>query len=296
MSLLSTPTGRPDRVFSLISLVRAMDGRLEQEAALRWLAPAIRATDESSFSEPQPDRVREVFRVARDLKLLDAEGQAWVAKGELPATRRELATRVHACLRELPAEDPDAVMLRAYAWFALFVERDGCSALLGRSAKEISNDIAEALGEGRASDEDKVFNPTKFSAWKDWMAFLGLGWNDLPGATGFQPEPSRRIIEELSLIAAGRTRIEGHEFVSALAGALPYLDGGPLFEKACATQRVRPPEGQLSRLTSAALRSLHDEEALKLVMEGDAKKGVALFPDRLHELQFFSHVDFARGA
>src|SRR5438093_1522263 len=125
MSLLSTPTGRPDRVFSLISLVRAMDGRVEQEAALQWLAPAIRAQDEGPFYVPQPERVREVFRVARDLNLLYADGQAWAAKGELPATRRELATRVHACLRGLPAEDPDAVMLRAYAWFTLFVERNG---------------------------------------------------------------------------------------------------------------------------------------------------------------------------
>ena len=39
MSLLSTPTGRPERVFSLISLVRALGGRVKSSDAKEWLAP-----------------------------------------------------------------------------------------------------------------------------------------------------------------------------------------------------------------------------------------------------------------
>jgi hypothetical protein len=67
MSLLSTPTGRPDRVFSLISLVHALGGRVSASAAKEWLAPAYRSADNATLKDGE--RVREVFRVARDLKL-----------------------------------------------------------------------------------------------------------------------------------------------------------------------------------------------------------------------------------
>src|SRR5687768_455070 len=114
MSLLSTPTGRPERVFSLLSLVRALDGRVSASSAKEWLAPPYRDADNSAPKEG--DRVREVFRVARDLKLLDAAQNDWISQCQLPATRREFARYVHSHLCNLPTEDPDAVLLRAYAW------------------------------------------------------------------------------------------------------------------------------------------------------------------------------------
>lgn len=293
MSLLSTPTARPERVFSLVSLVRTLGGRVKQTDAKEWLAPTYRSTENSTPKEG--DRVREVYRVARDLGLLDADQERWVSMCELPATRREFAVHVHTHLRELPKDDPDAVLLRAYAWCVVFVEQFGTADLLDRGAQTIASEISEALGRPEDTEDEKVFNSTKLSAWKDWMAFLGLGWNDLPGTKGFLPDPSRRIAEDLLALTSSQSRVEGEAFVTAISKSLPYLDGGVLFGEACDTRGARPPKGQISRLLSQALRTLNSDGVLKFDIEGDTKKGVALFKDPLSTHQFFSHLEFRRG-
>jgi hypothetical protein len=261
--------------------------------AKEWLAPSYRSAENTPPKDGE--RVREVFRVARDLKLLDADQNDWVSTCELPATRRELALHVHAHLRGLAAEDPDAVLLRAYAWCVAYAEVNGTAALVGKTASELAREIAAGLGRSKEEDDERSFNPTKLSAWKDWMAFLGLGWNDLPGANGFLPDPSRRIEEELLILTSQRPRVEAEVFVEAIAKSLPYLDGGLLFEEACATGLARPPKGRLSRVLSQALRALEGNEVLRCEMEGDAKKSIALFPDPLSSTNAFSHVERLQG-
>jgi len=123
------------------------------------------------------------------------------------------------------------------------------------------------------------------------MAFLGLGWNDLPGTTGFLPDPSRRIEEELQTLTASGSRVEAKAFTEAIATTLPYLDGGALFEEACDTALTRPPKGQLSRVLSQAIRALQENEILRCEMEGDAKESIGLFPDPLSSTNAFSHVE-----
>jgi hypothetical protein len=294
MSLLSTPTGRPERVFSLVSLVRALGGRVKSSDAKEWLTPQYRSAEPTT--QKSGDRVREVFRVARDLKLLHADEDDWVSTSELPATRRGLALHVHAHLCSLSPEDPDAVLLRAYAWCVAYAEANGTAVLITKTAGALASEIAAALGRAEEGDDDKSFNTTKLSAWKDWMAFLGLGWNDLPGTPGFLPDPSRRIEEELVILTSHGPRMEAELFVEAIARLLPYLDGGLLFEEACANGLSRPPKGRLSRILSQALRALEANEVLRCEMEGDAKKGIALFPDPLSLTNAFSHIERLPGA
>ncbi len=300
MSLLSIPTGRPERVFSLLSLVHSLGGRMKSSDAKEWLAPQYRSSDSVQPSSADRDgksgeRVREVFRVARDLKLLDTDKDDWVSTCELPTTRRAFARHVHAHLCGLAAEDPDAVLLRAYAWCAAYVEAHGTAALVNKSAKDLAREIAAGLGRRNEGDEDKVFNTTKLSAWKDWMAFLGLGWNDLPGATGFIPDPSRRIEEELQILFTSDSRIDAGTFLSGIAKILPYLDGGSLFEEACKKGLASPPIGQLSRLLSIAIRALEQNAVIRCEMEGDAKISISLYPDPLSTTNSFSHVSQVRN-
>lgn len=290
MSLLSTPTARPERVFSLVSLIRALDGRVKQTEAIACLAPQYRSAENAPAKDG--DRVREVFRVAKSLGLLYDDKDYWVNNGEIPATRRQLARHVHAYLCGLPKDDPDAVPLRAYAWCVASIEQFGTANLLDKGPQAIANEISEALGRAEDGDEERVFNSTKLSAWKDWMIFLGLGWNDLPGTKGFLPDPSRRIAEELLALNGSRSRVEGEAFIAAVAKGLPYLDGGALFREACDTRGVHPSKGLISRLLSQALRILESDGVLKFDIEGDTKKGVALFQDPLSAHQFFSHLDF----
>lgn len=289
MSLLSTPTGRPERVFSLISLVRSAGGRVSSNDAKEWLAPHYRSAEDTSSRDKE--RVREVFRVARDLNLLDAEQDDWVTTSDLPSTRRRLARHVHAHLRDLDADDPDAVLLRAYAWCVAYAETNGTAALLTKTAGQLANEIAVGLGRNDEGEDEKSFNTTKLSAWKDWMLFLGLAWNDLPGANGFHVDPSRRIEEELLTATSERKRIEALTFVESVADSLPYLDGGTMFEEACAATRSRPPKGRLSRVLSQSLRDLESLGVIRCDMEGDAKNAVGLFPDPLSALNAFTHVE-----
>ena len=293
MSLLSTPTGRPDRVFSLISLVRAMGGRVKVAEAKEWLAPTYRTAE--SAPPRDGERVREVFRVARDLNLLDADQNDWVSKCDLPATRRVFGIHVHAHLRSLAPDDPDAVLLRAYAWCVAYAETHGTAAVLNKAAGELAREIAAGLGRNKEESEDIAFNTTKLSAWKDWMEFLGLGWNDLPGAGGFLIDPSRRIEEEVLTFTLSDSRLDAKSFLAAVATTLPYLDGGALFEEACSTVLVRPPKGQLSRVLSQAIRALQENEILRCDMVGDAKNGIGLFPDPLSSINAFSHIQQLTG-
>lgn len=270
-----------------------MQGRVKQSDAKEWLAPTYRSSENAAPKDTE--RVREVFRVARDLTLLDAENDDWVSSRELPATRRHLALHVHAHLRNLPATDPDAVLLRAYAWCAGFVEAHGTAKMVDMGSGDMAREISASLGRTAEADDDKAFNPTKLPAWKDWMVFLGLGWNELPGARGFVPDPSRRIAEELPTLTLGHQRMEGGDFMLAISKSLPYLDGGDLFTEACQTRGIHPPKGQVSRLLSDALRTLDELGFLKLIVEGDAKTGVGLYRDPLSNVHFFSHVEFPQG-
>lgn len=300
MSLLSTPTGRAERVFSLLSLVGALGGRVKSGDATEWLAPQYRSADGAAAADSDrgaktSERVREVFRVARDLNLLDSEKDDWVSARELPATRREFARHVHTHLRGLPAEDPDAVLLRAYAWCVAYSEVHGMAALVSMATKDLAREIAAGLGRSSEGEDEKSFNPTKLSAWKDWMVFLGLGWIDLPGIPGFLPDPSRRIEEDLLTLVPLDLRVDARSFVAAIAETFPYLDGGALFEEACTKGLARPPAGQLSRVLSQAIRALEDNAVLRFEMEGDAKNGIGLLPDPLSPTNAFSHVERLPG-
>ncbi len=300
MSLLSTPTGRPERVFSLVSLVRVLGGRVASGDAKEWMAPQFRAGGggtpmEGDGSGKPGDRVREVFRVARDLGLLDAERDEWVGTCELPATRREFARRVHAHLCGLPAEHPDSVLFRAYAWCAVCIEKHGIAQLVQMSSGDLASEIAAGLGRRSEDNDEKSFNTTKLSAWKDWMAYLGLGWNDLPKVSAFLPDPSRRMEEELSKFLPEDSLVDGQSFLAAVAKNFPYLDGGSFFQEACERGRARPPAGQLSRILSQTVRSLEDSGVLGFQMEGDSKTGIQLFPDPLSSMNVFSHARRLKG-
>ena len=127
------------------------------------------------------------------------------------------------------------------------------------------------------------------------MAFLGLGWNALPGFAGFLPDPTRRIEEELGTFAPLNSRVDAESFVAAISRKLPYLDGGGLFEEACNVGLAPPPRGRLSRVLSQALRALSGNEVLRCGMEGDSKKGIEFFPDPLSSMNAFSHVERLGG-
>jgi hypothetical protein len=295
MSLLSTPTARPERVFSLISLVRALGGRVNAADAREWLVPQHTSSDAASPGTDSRgakagERVRETFRVARDLNLLDADKDDWLAARDLPATRKQFAGHVHAHLRDLRADDPDAVLLRAYAWSVAYVEVNGPYALISKTSGDLAAEIAAGLGRTSEDDEERSFNTTKLSAWKDWMSFLGLGWNDLPGTSGFLPDPSRRLEEELSTLIPSASRIDGKSFMAVVAKALPYLDGGALFDETFTKGFTTPPRGQLSRLLSHALRALEENALIRCEIEGDAKHAIALFPDPVSGTGAFSHI------
>lgn len=261
MSVLSMPHVTPADVFSAMSVARTHDGRISEEAGLRWL-----------YAGTQGERkggLKDAFRLAEQLGFVAiAKGGLVTAIGTTPATRRAWAAAAHERFRSVDASDPDALLLRVYAWYVARVEKNGRGDFLKRTAEWIADAVEEDLNPRRKSEEARLFNPTKFRSWKDWMAYLGLGWNDVPGIAGFVPDVTTRLAEELPAVFGKDRELTANEFLKRVASAMPYLDGGPLFTTACRELGVQVP-ASVSKVLSEALRSLQDEGAVTTSVTGD---------------------------
>ncbi len=290
MSVLSIPGVTPAQLFALSSLLRASAGRLHEESAVTWLA----MTPESAATGKKDDRAREVIRLAEQLGMLEKVDAELVARGTLPNTRREWAATAHALFRESKSDDPDALLLRVYAWFVLAVEARGRASIVNRTVDEVADAIEAELNPDRGPKAPRLFNTTKLTSWRRWMSYLGLGWEDLPGLKGFLPDPSSRLVEELPAMFGRRRELPAEEFLARAAEAMPYLDGGPLFEDARKALRV-PPLTTLSSVLSAALRALDAEGAIRLSVTGDQAGVKALSESAFSKVGGFSQIRLGRA-
>ena len=126
-------------------------------------------------------------------------------------------------------------------------------------------------------DADRQFNTTKYSGWRQWAAFLGLGWLfRLPSARAevLMPDPSARLLPILPrLLGEGGEMAPFGMFARRLADQCPELDGGTLFERcwsSCNPGVLR--SNQLSLALSSALRVLHARGVLRLEEQADARE------------------------
>lgn len=278
MSLLSSTQGTPERVWSLINLLQAHEGRLPRESVFEWLSPTFVQAGQKRVISGEPDG--QAVGAATSLELVERDGASLALTASAPVSFQAFSDQVHARLCSIDETDPDYVVLETFAWVAVEVERRQSTGWAASSPQEFADAAEHALG---GSDERR-FNSTKLPPWRRWITLLGLGV-DLPGV-GFYPYVTERVRRELtsSGLQAG-VELKAAEVLAALARRAPYLDGGALFNSVAERVGVRLPSRRVTRLLSTALRDLHEEGALALTVRGDASELIELAPDGQHPIK-----------
>lgn len=294
MSLLSSPQGTPERVWSVVAGLHAIGGEADRATFNALLNPGyVRDGDEVRAKD---SLATDASSAATSLQLIKIErDRVTLGEGFEVADYAALADHVHDYLVALPADDIEATSLEAYAWLAAESDRLGN---LGWLYEWTQKEFAEKAGKSGRSDPTYKgsVNPTNITAWRRWLTYLGLGVPLPLTNTADFPVPTIRIARELERAElSANTELTADEFLALLARRMPYLDRGRMFVQACQRVGHQPSPRQISPLLSVALRDLHDEGTIRLQLAGDAATQVRLTPDPAHRVQAFTAVTIAPG-
>lgn len=289
MTLLSSPQGSPERVWSLVAGLSALGGTAPRSVYDSLLNPGFERDGE--MLKAKASLAADAHAAALSLGLVDSSRDAITLAIEAPLDLTNFSDLVHDRLAGLDSDGADTAILEGYAWVAAESDRHGglhWMYQIGRDA------FADQINAGLTGKE---MNTTKAVAWRRWLAFIGLGVT-MPAersAPDF-PTAAPRIARELERMGiTPGSSVPAGEFLNLLARRMPYLDRGRLYTQAC--QRINHGVGstRLSPLLSASLRDLHDDRTLRLVPSGDAAERIRLSEDRAHAIDAFTTVVMLPG-
>jgi hypothetical protein len=289
MSVLSSPQGTPERVWSLVAGLAALGGQSDRRTFDALLNPGY--MKDGVLVRAKDTLAANALGAASSLGLVEAgRDKALLAAGLNLTDSSAFADYVHDRLSSLKSGETDSAILDAYSWLAAESDRQGELGWIYDLGREQFADNANAALVGE-DDDGRLMNTTKVVAWRRWLAFIGLGVSiPIPNTPDF-PTPTARLARELERagIAPGTT-MPAEQLVTFLAGRMPYLDRGRLFAQACQRIGHLPSSRRLSPLLSVALRDLHDDGTLKLTLSGDASTHVQLALDPAHTIDSFTAV------
>lgn len=280
MSILSSPQGSPERVWSLLVGLQALGGASSSETYQALLSPIVGSSV-----------VKDTRGVISSLGLVRTSGhEVSLIDGLDLMDMASFADDVYDRLIALEMNNIDAVLLTTYAWICAVSDREGNVSWLYALDKQQFVDQA-AQAQSQAGAESPRINTTKVRPWHRWLVFMGMGVS-LP-LSKFQIlfSPAQRLRRELQ---RARTRLPDEMTADAfrdfIASRLPYLDGGRFFTEACAWIGHAPPARQFSPMLSDALRELHDDETIQLCLSGDAMTHIGLTENPAHAINAFTTV------
>lgn len=255
--ILNQRPATPGRLCALADTLTALGGVAKQEVLSELLQPAI---DGKRDAQAFPI----VLKEAGNMHLVEDKDGSVQFHPTVPETlkRREHAPLLFSRLL-LDARAPDAVNVRV---------SEVAAAVFGLDERVLGLEPAALLAEVNAClklHDEGALNKDKWTTWRTWAHFLGLGWTH--GST-FVPNPADRIARELSAVFEGTRRLPAVEFLTRLARRCPELDGGAVLAR---VHPERSPQ-QATFALSTALRILHDRQAVKLIAFGEAAGSVAL--------------------
>jgi len=284
MTLLSSPQGTPERVWSLVAGLSALGGTLQRVTYDGLLNPGFERDGEEV--KAKASLAADAHNAALSLNLVESSRDQVMLSVSAPQDFASFADLVHDRLVALEGGDADTTILEGFAWIVAESDRQGGLEWIYQSGRDEFADKANAglLG--------KEMNTTKAVAWRRWLTFMGLGIT-MPhdrNAPDF-PSPAARIARELGRAGfVTGAKLPAREFLELLSQRMPYLDRGRLFLQACQRIGYVSTSGRLSPLLSAALRDLHDDHTLQLVPSGDAAERVRLSEDSAHTIDAFTTV------
>ena len=289
MTLLSSPQGTPERVWSLLAGLSALGGGAARTTYDALLNPGFER--EGGTVKAKPTLAADAHSAASSLKLVETTRDQISLTTAMPDSYVGFADFIHDRLVALDYGAADSVVLEGFAWIMAESDRLGEVEWIYQTSR---SDFADRASAGLT---DKDMNPTKVVAWRRWLSFVGLGvvMPSDRNAPDF-PSVSKRLVRELerSETPPG-TVLAAADFIALIARRMPYLDRGRLFGQAC--QRIGHSQnaGRLSPLLSAALREVHDDQTLRLVPSGDAADRLRLSEDPAHSIDAFTTVVFFPG-
>ena len=280
MSFLSDTQGRPPRVLSTATLLETY-GPMQSDSIRAWLQPNA-GEDSTSSAVPQ------TLGVMRSMGLIEgaADGSHHLVTPIAAPKTTQLGDMAHAYLAS--ADDADEVFFQAYA--ALLVECDfqsDAAWLDDLNNSELADHLEAMIGDGAGAT--RKFNSTKLAPWWDWLEFMGLVVR-MPNDK-YQPSVVHRL-ERLIESEALEGEMSSKDFLALVAERMPYCDGGAHREWVSGRDSRKTPDS-LSWGLSMGLRNLHDLDVLSLVQLGDAREGRDLFPNRIHDIKYFTSVRFS---
>lgn len=269
MSVLSSPQGSPERVWSLLAGLRTLGGRAERVLIDGLVNPGYLIDDQSMLVDAA--LATNTHGAATSLGFLSLEGrEAVLDPGMTASTAEAFADCVHDRLIALSDDDEDATLLETYAWLAAESDRQqGVGWFFETRREDLVDQASQALG-GHGED-GRSMNPTKWVAWRRWMVFLGLSSRQPFSNTQDLPDPTGRLLREIAREGlAPRTRMAADEFLQIVGRRMPYLDRGRLFASQAARLGYAAPLRRISPLLSLALSQLHAEGEIVLQVSGDS--------------------------
>lgn len=274
MSLLTDTQGTPDRVWSTLNAVSAADGVLSREDLAALLNPAFVRSGETRIIN---DAHKQAIGAAGSLGLIELEAGVYKAKVEKVSSYLDFSDRVHDRLCSIGSDDADYLVLEAFAWMSMEIDRRQSLQWCSESADGFAAAVEKSIGNPVGGE--LRFNRTKVPPWRRWLQFLNLAI-ELPGSLGFYPCVSGRLARVLALSNLARdAEIPIADFMNAVAAAMPYLDGGALQNVVSSKSGANLERRKVSRLLSMALRDLEDDGVIDLVMRGDAANTFELAAD-----------------
>jgi hypothetical protein len=289
MSMLSSPQGTPERVWSLVAGLAALGGECDRQMFEALLNPGY--MKDGVLVRAKDTLAANALGAASSLGVVEAgRDKAVLAAGLNLGDASAFADYVHDRLSSLKSGDTDSAVLEAYSWVAAESDRQGGLGWIYDLGREQFADDANAALVGE-DDDGRLMNTTKVVAWRRWLAFMGLGMPlPIPNTPDF-PTPTARLARELERAGVSPgTVIPAEQFLALLAGRMPYLDRGRLFAQACQRIGHTASNRRLSPLLSVALRDLHDDGTLKLTLSGDASTHIQLAEDPAHSIDALTAV------
>lgn len=203
---------------------------MDRDKLLKLVAPA-------SIDDTTPDSARMSYMSLRrwtELGLfIETEGQVAIAvQPDCPRNKGKAEAELANVMRGLvlaPANNENfwdadrsasADFTRAVAWM-LAQNVYLCAPVGEKEVATLENDQVAV------SDRKLFQNDTRWPGFKAWAPFLGFGVIDrYPRRGAFQIDPTVAVRENLDAVFGGSARMHTSDFMTALAEALPVVDGG----------------------------------------------------------------------
>lgn len=289
MALLSATQGTPERLWAIVSIVAAQGGTMSRGDLQHWLRP--RFEDYSEPSREERSLVSQALQAATGLGLVtNQQDEVELQIASLPPDIEGFADMVHSLLVEQPVGAPDADLLDAFACAVVQTEIVGNRQWFDEfTAPQMADLLTRSLTPRAVESDDQRFNPSRPATWKRWLEFIGL--SETLRRNSLLLSVTTRL--ERALASSGlptNEAIDANDFLAWVAAAMPYLDDGTLFN-AAAKRMSFAKTPIVSRLLSATLRDLHEDEAIRLVVPlGDGQVSARLSRDQYSNIQGFNAV------